>query len=104
LLREAKADEANYLLYLSKREQERTSDALDKKSIANVAIAVPAVTPILPAHSPWMVMFLGLFGAVLASIVAAYLAEYLDPSFRTPEEVTDTLKMPVLATMPKRAA
>ncbi len=104
LLREAKADEANYLLYLSKREQERTSDALDQKRIANVAIAVPPVTPILPAHSPWLVMFLGLFGAIVASIVAAYLAEYLDPSFRTPEEVTDTLKMPVLATMPKRAA
>src|SRR6202021_173328 len=72
LIREAKADEANYLLYLSKREQERTSDALDLKRIANVAIAVPPMTPILPAHSPWLVMFLGLFGAVLASIVAAY--------------------------------
>jgi capsular polysaccharide biosynthesis protein len=40
----------------------------------------------------------------VASIVSGYLAEYLDPSFRTPEEVSDTLKMPVLATMPKRAA
>ena len=28
LVREAKANEANYLLYLSKREQERTSDAV----------------------------------------------------------------------------
>ena len=42
LLREAKADEANYLLYASKREQELTSDALDKRGIADVAIAVPA--------------------------------------------------------------
>ena len=32
LEREAKADEQNYLLYLSKREQERTSDALDRDS------------------------------------------------------------------------
>ncbi len=31
LVREAKADEANYLLYLTKREQERTSDALDQR-------------------------------------------------------------------------
>jgi len=104
LIREAKADEANYLLYLTKREQERTSDALDKSRIANVAIAVPAVVSLLPAHSPWLIMFLGLIGAVVVSLAAAFIAEYLDPSFRTPEEVMDTLKMPVLASMPKRAA
>jgi uncharacterized protein involved in exopolysaccharide biosynthesis len=104
LIREAKADEANYLLYLTKREQERTSDALDQKRIANVAIAVPAVVSLLPAHSPWLIMLLGLIGAVVISLAAAFIAEYLDPSFRTPEEVMETLKMPVLASMPKRAA
>jgi succinoglycan biosynthesis transport protein ExoP len=104
LIREAKADEGNYLLYLNKREQERTADALDQKRIANVAIAVPAVVPVLPAHSPWLVMFLGLLAAVIMSIGAAFVAEYLDPSFRTPDEVMETLKMPVLASMPKRAA
>ena len=104
LLREAKADEGNYLLYLGKREQERTSDALDLRRIANVAIAVPAVIPVLPKYSPFMVMFLGLFAAVFIGIAAAYVMEYLDPSFRTPQEVSDTLRMPVLATMPKRAA
>ena len=54
-IRESKVNEANYLLYVSKREQERTSDALDPRSIANVAIAVPPVVPVLPAHSPvWL--------------------------------------------------
>lgn len=104
LVREAKADEANYLLYLNKREQERTSDALDQKRIANVAIAVPAVVPIMPAHSPWLIMFLGFFAAIVVAVAAAFVAEYLDPSFRTPEEVMNTLNMPVLATMPKKAA
>jgi uncharacterized protein involved in exopolysaccharide biosynthesis len=104
LIREAKADEGNYLLYLGKREQERTSDALDQKRIANVAIAVPPVVPILPKYSPWLVMFLGLFAAIFVAVAAAFVAEYLDPSFRTPEEVMETLKMPVLASMPKRAA
>jgi uncharacterized protein involved in exopolysaccharide biosynthesis len=104
LLREAKADEGNYLLYLGKREQERTSDALDQRRIANVAIAVPAVTPILPKYSPYQVMFLGLFAAGFVSIAAAYGMEYLDPSFRTPQEVSETLNIPVLATMPKKAA
>jgi uncharacterized protein involved in exopolysaccharide biosynthesis len=104
LVREAKADEGNYLLYLNKREQERTSDALDQKRIANVAIAVPAVVPVLPAYSPWLIMFLGFFLAIFLAVAAAFVAEYLDPSFRTPEEVMKTLNMPVLATMPKRAA
>jgi uncharacterized protein involved in exopolysaccharide biosynthesis len=104
LLREAKADESNYLLYLGKREQERTSDALDLKRIANVAIAVPAVTPLLPRYSPFLVMFLGVFAGIFVAIASAYVMEYLDPSFRTPQEVTETLRMPVLATMPKKAA
>jgi uncharacterized protein involved in exopolysaccharide biosynthesis len=104
LIREAKADEGSYLLYLSKREEERTSDALDQKSIADVAIAVPPVVPVLPAHSPFLVMFLGFFAAVFVSVAAAFVAEYLDPSFRTPADVMDTLSIPVLASMPKKAA
>jgi uncharacterized protein involved in exopolysaccharide biosynthesis len=104
LVRDAKADEGNYLLYLNKREQERTSDALDQKRIANVTIAVPAVVPALPAHSPWLIMSLGFFLASFVAVAAAFAAEYLDPSFRTPQEVMDTLNMPVLATIPKKAA
>jgi uncharacterized protein involved in exopolysaccharide biosynthesis len=104
LLREAKADEGNYLLYLGKREQERTSDALDQKRIANVAIAVPAVTPVLPKYSPLLVMLLGLIAAFIFATGAAYIMEYIDPSFRTPQEVSETLSIPVLATMPRRAA
>lgn len=104
LMREAKADEGNYLLYLNKREQERMSDALDLKRIANVAIAVPPEVPVLPAHNPWMVWFLGTFLAIAAGVASAFVAEYLDRSFRTPAEVVDTLKIPVLASIPKRAA
>ncbi len=51
LMREVKANEDNYLLYLSKREQERTTDALDKTGIANVAIAVPPAIPVLPVYA-----------------------------------------------------
>jgi uncharacterized protein involved in exopolysaccharide biosynthesis len=104
LLREARANEGNYLLYLTKREQERTSDALDEKRIANVAIAVPAYVPVLPGHNPFSIMFAGSFFAVLGGIVAGYLAELIDPSFRTPAEVEEILKITVLAAVPKEAA
>jgi uncharacterized protein involved in exopolysaccharide biosynthesis len=104
LLRETKANEANYLLYLSKREQEKTSDALDQKRIANVAIAVPPSLPVLPAYSAMLVLFIGLLLALFVSLGAAFVAEYLDPSFRTPEEVNDILNVPVLAYVPRRVA
>jgi succinoglycan biosynthesis transport protein ExoP len=104
LLREAKANEGNYLLYLNKREQERTSDALDEKRMANVAIAVPAYVPALPAYSPLLVTMVGFFAAGLAGIGAGYLAEFVDQSFRTPDEVTNLLKISVLAAVPRQAA
>ena len=104
LLREAKANEANYLLYLTKREQERTSDALDERRIANVAIAVPAEVPVLPARSPLSVILPGFFLAVLGGIGAGYIAEFADPSFRTPAEVEEMLNVTVLAAVPKRGA
>ena len=104
LLRDAKADETNYLLYLSKREQERTSDALDKRSIANVAIAVPPTVPLVTAYSPVMISILGLFAAVFLSLASAFAADYLDPLFRTPDEVAEVLQMPVLASVPRRVA
>jgi uncharacterized protein involved in exopolysaccharide biosynthesis len=104
LIRDVKANEANYLLYLSKREQEKTSDALDQKRIANVAIAVPPSVPVLPAYSPTLVLLIGLLLGLFVSVGAAFVAEYLDPSFRTPAEVNDILKITVLASMPKKVA
>jgi uncharacterized protein involved in exopolysaccharide biosynthesis len=103
LLREAKADESNYLLYLAKREQERTSDALDQKRIGNVSIAVPPVFPLLPATSPVLVMAVGLFVAVFMSIGLAFTLDYFDSSFRTPAEVLETLRIPVLGAVPKQS-
>jgi succinoglycan biosynthesis transport protein ExoP len=104
LIRETKADESNYLLYLSKREQERTSDALDQKRIANVAIAVPPMLPVLPVFSPLLVLAIGFFLALFVGIGAAFLMDYLDVSFRTPTEVASVLEIPVLASIPRRVA
>ena len=104
LLREVKANESNYLLYLNKREQERTSDAGDQRRIANVAIAVPAFVPVLPERNPFKIAFVGFFVAVLAGFVAGYLAELMDPSFRTPAEVAELLNIPVVTSVPKQAA
>ena len=103
LLRDSKANEDNYLLYLSKREQERASDALDQKRIANVAIAVPPVIPALPLASLSMILMIGFVVASAGSATAAYAVEFLDSSFRTPGDVIDILGTPIVAAIPKDA-
>ena len=104
LVREFRTNEGNYLLYVTKREQERSSDALNKKGIANVAIAVPPTVPLLPVHSPWLVMGIGFIVAIASGLAAAFVAEHFDASFRTPKEVAEFLSIPVLASVPRRAA
>jgi len=104
LLRDAKANEGTYLLYLNKMEQERTSDALDQQRIANVAIAVPAYVPVLPAYNSLVILIAGFIAAAFAGIAAGYLAEFMDPSFRTPDEVAEVLNLTVLAAVPKQVA
>jgi uncharacterized protein involved in exopolysaccharide biosynthesis len=104
LTREVRANEANYLLYLSKQEQERTSDALDEKRIGNVAIAIPPGLPILPAISPVLVLLIAAALAMFFGTAVAFVAEHLDPSLRTPNEVVEVLRIPVLASVRKQRA
>jgi uncharacterized protein involved in exopolysaccharide biosynthesis len=101
LTREAKADETSYLLYLSKQEDARSSDALDSRRIVNVVIARAATVPILPFFPPWLVVVLGGVLACLASAGSVWVSEKMDRSFRTPDEIVQYLDVPVLASIPK---
>jgi uncharacterized protein involved in exopolysaccharide biosynthesis len=104
LQREAKANEQNYLLYLSKREQERTSDALDRTRIENVAIAVPPAMAVLPVHGPLYAVALAFGIALILSLCITYAADYLDPSFHSTNQVVDTLGIPVVVAINRRSA
>jgi uncharacterized protein involved in exopolysaccharide biosynthesis len=104
LQRDAKADESNYLLYLAKREQERTTNALDATRIANVAIAVPPAIPVLPVFSFPMIVLVALCSATVLSIATAYAADYFDSSFHTPAQVIDMLGIPMVVAVPRKTA
>jgi polysaccharide biosynthesis transport protein len=104
LLREVKANEDNYLLYLAKREQERTSDALDETRIGNVAIAVPPAIPVLRIYSVPIVIVVAFLAAFFLSIAMVYIVDYFDSSFHNPSQVIDTLGIPVVVSMPRRTA
>ena len=97
LQRDAKDSEQNYLLYLSKREQARTSDALDRNRIENVAIAVPPAIPVLPVHGVLFYMAMAFAMAVVLSVGLGYLMDFLDPSFHSPGQAAELLGVPVIA-------
>lgn len=101
LLRTAKTEEDNYLMYLRKQEEARINDALDARGILNVAIAEPATVPVLPARSLSYYILLCSFLAGCGSVGIAFFADFLDPSVRTPDEVVLLLDVPVLASIPK---
>jgi uncharacterized protein involved in exopolysaccharide biosynthesis len=100
LMRTAKTDEDNYLLYLHKREEARISDALDARRILNVAIVEPPVAPALPVHNILLYFALAFALSVAFSIATAFTVEYLDPTIRTPGEAYGLMDAPVLAWLP----
>jgi uncharacterized protein involved in exopolysaccharide biosynthesis len=100
LIRTAKADEDNYLLYLRKREEARIGDALDERRILNVAIVEPPMAAALPTHSILLYFFLAFGLAMVFSVGLAFTTEYFDPTVRTPEEAHLLMEVPVLAWLP----
>jgi uncharacterized protein involved in exopolysaccharide biosynthesis len=101
LERAAKTQEENYLLYVHKREEARISDALDQRGILNVALAEQPIVPVIPVKSPLSVAVLTLLLAGAFSLSTAFAFDFLDPSFRTPDELANYLGAPVLAALPK---
>ncbi len=102
LLRNAKSAEQNYLLYSTKREEARISEALDKRRILNVAVAEEPHAPILPIHSRSNLFVVGIFLAVGMAAIVGFVADRHATSFRTPAEVVQVLEMPILAALPER--
>jgi uncharacterized protein involved in exopolysaccharide biosynthesis len=102
LLHDLKASEEKYLLYLNKREEARIGDALDQGGILNVTIAEQATVPALPQLSELGFGFVGLVSAGTLSITLAFAADYLNPAFRTPDEIIGYLGSPVLASLPRK--
>lgn len=103
LQRTQKVNESNYLLYQSKWEQAQASDALDRTRIANVSIADAPEVPALPVYSISTFLAVAFGCSLVLSLAAAYIVDYLDPSFHTPDQVADVLDIPVVVAIPKRA-
>jgi uncharacterized protein involved in exopolysaccharide biosynthesis len=101
LLQAEKTQEENYLLYVHKREEARINDALDQRGILNVALVEQPIVPALPNRSPLSAFVFMFMLAGIASVCTALVVDFVDPSFRTPDELAYYLGTPVLAALPK---
>jgi uncharacterized protein involved in exopolysaccharide biosynthesis len=101
LLQAAKTQEDDYLLYERKREEARISNALDQGGFLNVALAEAPVVPALPKRSPQSTALITLMLALGFSLSTAFALDFMDPTFRTPDELAGYLGVPVLAALPK---
>jgi uncharacterized protein involved in exopolysaccharide biosynthesis len=99
LFRTAKVGADNYTLYQQKKEEARISEALDRKRIINVAIAEAPTASLVPVNPRYLTVLMGALLATLMSVGTAFIAEYADSTFRTPNEVRLYLNIPVLASM-----
>jgi hypothetical protein len=100
LTRTEKESEGNYLLYTKKKEEARIEDALDRTRLLNVSVVQNPVQPSLPTRSPFVFSLVALLLASAISIGVVFAIDYTDQSFRTPSEVLNELRIPVLAAVP----
>jgi uncharacterized protein involved in exopolysaccharide biosynthesis len=91
--------EQKWLLYSGKREESRIGDALDENGTWNVAVAQEPRAPAVPVLSFWTACCLSIFGGCGFGAGLVFAKDYIDPSFRTPEEAFGVLGIPVLASI-----
>jgi len=101
LVRDAKAAEDTYLLYVNKREEARISNAFDKSRILNVSIAQKATVPFAPSNPAALLLTVGWAFACLVSASIVFIQEKLDSPLRTPEQVERFLDVPVIQYLPE---
>jgi uncharacterized protein involved in exopolysaccharide biosynthesis len=99
--REMSVQEANYRRYYEKLEQARIDQALEVGKISNVSIVQPATLPMEPIKPNKMRnLALGLFLGLFGGIGLAFFSEYMDHTFRRPEDIEQRLELPILAVIP----
>jgi len=95
-------DQQNYRLYLTKFEESRISNAMDAEKIANVSVLEPAIPPLKPVSPKVRLnLALGVFLGMFGGFFLAFFMEYLDDSLDRPEDVEQSLNLPVLVSIPE---
>lgn len=102
LKREIEMDEASYRKYAANLEQARIDQEMERQRISNIKLVQPATLEVKPVRPRvlWNLV-LGLLVGGVSGVGLALTAEYMDHSFRTPEEIEDQLELPTLVSIPR---
>jgi uncharacterized protein involved in exopolysaccharide biosynthesis len=102
LKREADSNQQLYDMLLKRLKETGLSQGLDSN---NVRIVEPAVVPVRPVK-PRTTLNLALAAALgsMFAFAVAFFAEYMDDTIRTPEQVEQSLGVPVFALIPSMPA
>ena len=94
-------DRQNYKLYLSKFEEARILNEMDKKKISNVSLIQSALVPFRPVRPDLKLNFiLSLFLGLVGGIIMAFFVEYFDDTIEQPADVVKLLELPVITSIP----
>lgn len=102
LKREADSNQQLYDMLLKRLKETGLSQGLDSNNVRIVEPAVAPVRPVKPRKTLNLVLAVTL-GSVFAFAVA-FFAEYMDDTVRTPEQVEQSLGVPVFALIPSMPA
>lgn len=101
LEREFKIHQTNYFKYAEKTEQARINRALETERISNISIVQAPTIPIKHSRPKrGLNILLGFALGLFGSLGLAFALEYLDQTFKRPEEVEDMLGLPVFTSIP----
>ena len=99
--REVELKDANYRKYSANLEQTLIDHALETERMSNISVVQPATYNVEPIHPRKLLnLALGILVGVIGGLGLALLAEYLDHSLKTPEDIEEKLDMPVLVSVP----
>ncbi|MBI2423811.1 MAG: AAA family ATPase [Candidatus Hydrogenedentes bacterium] len=100
LERDLALNEANYRTYAESYEQARINRAQETERLSNISYVQMPTLPVEPLRPKRLLnLALGLFLAFFGSLTLAFIAEFLDSSFKKPEEIEGYLEIPVFASI-----
>jgi uncharacterized protein involved in exopolysaccharide biosynthesis len=100
LSRDVADNTEKYKTYLSKLEDSRIHDELDRQKMTNVSVLESASMPTMPTNRPKPLILyvaMAILAGIAGSIGLAFFLEKMSPGMSTPAQAESRLELPVLA-------